>query len=116
VTRFLDGPAAGVTLLLGKAPFLLRVVKGEEWDALDQFDDEPRPGEEIFVYVRVTTPTTVHVDFSRPRRGGWYQAADYRLCAIQPTRKEAEDAGEWRAWCRRFAEQVAPAARPQAAP
>ena len=45
MTRFLDGPAAGVLLALRRAPLYLRVVyhakREEPWDALDQLADVP---------------------------------------------------------------------------
>lgn len=53
MTRFEDGPAAGVNLSLRRAPMFLRVVQNNqtgEWDALDQLDDTPEKNETIFVY------------------------------------------------------------------
>jgi len=58
MTRFLDGPAEGVTLMLRRAPIYLRVVhRGTEWDALDALDDRPTPDETIYVYVLHGEPT-----------------------------------------------------------
>jgi hypothetical protein len=51
--RLLDGPAAGMELALHRAPVYLRVVIDRQTgaiDALDQLDDEPRPGEAVYVY------------------------------------------------------------------
>lgn len=52
MTRFIDGPAEGVTLMLKRTPVYLRVVRNRQgkWDALDQLDDSPASDEEIFVY------------------------------------------------------------------
>ncbi len=51
---FLDGPAAGLSLLCARAPLLIRVVRSPSgrFDALDQVGDAPEFGERIFVYVK----------------------------------------------------------------
>lgn len=54
MTTFLDGPAKGQTLILKRSPEILRVVlepKTRKWDALDQPEDAPRPGEMVYIYV-----------------------------------------------------------------
>src|SRR5262245_61519854 len=62
MVRFLDGPAAGVDLLLLRAPLFLRVTRRSlEWDALDQFDDLPGADEEIIVYRRDGPPGWLHI-------------------------------------------------------
>jgi hypothetical protein len=82
VIRFIDGPAQGVTLLLRAAPEVLRVVRAEDgtWDALDQPGDEPRAGEEVFVYRREGRAGVAMLDFARGSkyRSGAYAAGRYR--------------------------------------
>ena len=51
MTTFIDGPAKGQHLALKRAPRFLRVVVADgKWDALDQIEDEPRPGELVYAY------------------------------------------------------------------
>lgn len=48
MTRFTDGPAQGLVLMLRRAARFLRVVHdGKKFDALDQLNDRPRPEERI---------------------------------------------------------------------
>jgi hypothetical protein len=104
MTRLIDGPHAGTTLALGRAPFLLRVVQDQAGtvDALDKIDDTVRPGETVLVYRQTTEPMTVHVDRRDPktgrRTGHWYVAADYRLARVQPDQATAADNPAWQAW------------------
>ena len=102
MSRFADGPAAGVFLAIARAPLFLRVVKadGGEWDALDQLDDQPRPGETITVYLRASEPALIHVDLSNPRRGYWMQSAEYRVLVQQPPRDRIDGTENWQEWCR----------------
>ncbi len=99
---FLDGPAAGRTLAPKRAPAYLRVVHGKEgWDALDQLEDEPRPGEELFAYCLVSRPTAYHLLCGRGRRGnasGWYWNAEYRVVDPQPDQATLANTDKWRAW------------------
>lgn len=100
MTSFLDGPAKGQHLTLARAPYFLRVVRaGKKWDALDQFADEPSPGEEIFAYSLVGDPGMVHMDFRNPRRGVWFTIANYMLVSAQPPDAEMRDNALWREWC-----------------
>lgn len=100
MTKFLDGPAAGQTLALGRAPKFLRAVFNEHegiWDALDQVDDTPEPGETLHAYRVCGKPGKVHI---RARHGGGFFAlAEYRTC-LQPTQQIMRDTELWRAWCR----------------
>jgi hypothetical protein len=102
MTRFLDGPAAGVLLMLRRAPRFLRVVKGSEgWDALDQLADAPAAGETITAYRRVGTPGAVHLLMSRGRgrtRSAWYRTAEYRAVDPQPPAEVLRETASWRAW------------------
>jgi len=97
---FKDGPAAGVSLQLRRAPLFLRVVidkKTGEVDALDQINDRPRLGEEIHAYRRVTNATKYHlracIDGS-----GWYSSASYRHHDEQPADHVGRDRGSWQHW------------------
>jgi len=88
MTRFLDGPAEGVRLMLRNAPAVLRVVRSTDgtWDALDMPGDEPGRDEEIFLYRRVGPAGWAHVDYRdrRGRRTGQTVArADYRVIEAQ---------------------------------
>jgi hypothetical protein len=102
MTRFLDGPAEGVTLLLKRAPFFLRAVQAKDgtWDALDQLTDTPRSDETIAVYQVTAEPGWVHI-CSRGRNGfggGRYVTAEYRLASDPPSADVARDATSWREW------------------
>ena len=98
--RFLDGPACGTILALKRAPLFLRVVIDADGtvDALDQLDDEPKPTEGIFVYIRDGKPSTYHVLCTPRRLSGWHLDADYRLYAEQPGDEETRDNHAWRKW------------------
>jgi hypothetical protein len=104
VTRFLDGPAAGTTLYLKRAPVYLRAVQGPagpthagDWDALDQLEDEPRSSERIVVYRLEGEPTFCHIN--RGGRGsGFYRGGAYRVVEPQPTDLEVRSTAAWRAW------------------
>jgi hypothetical protein len=113
VIRFLDGPAAGVSLMLRRAPVVLRVVSrpprgkddtvahGLAWDALDQLDDLPEPRETVHVYRRQRDPTWFHLCIrgKGKRAAGFYAVADYRLYWRQPDGTITRDTAAWRAWC-----------------
>ncbi len=110
MTRFVGGPADGVTLSLGRSPLslgrsplYLRVVQdGAEFDALDQLDDEPRAGETMTVYRRDGEPTTVHVLYSGRRdgkRGEWLRVWTYTVLEHQPEDPVMRNADTWRQWC-----------------
>lgn len=82
---FLDGPAAGVVLVLNRLPLFIRVVEkpdapaGQKWDALDLLDDAPASGEVVHVYERVKEPRQIHIRFAPSKgRSGWYWVAEYR--------------------------------------
>ena len=107
---FLDGPALGACLWLKSAPLFLRVVQNAdgEWDALDQPSDMPVLDETISVYRRKGEPNLVHVLrlVNGRRSGGWHQAAQYELDALQPADAVMRDNAAWRTW---VAERVAEA-------
>lgn len=128
MTRFMDGPAAGVTLMLRRAPFFLRAVQRPakpgwsdmgEWDALDQLDDRPSADETIVVYrLRPSTQSRMHVCARGrgARAGGWYEGGEYEVVAQQPDDAVARDTDRWREWAFAHApadfKSSAPEARP----
>ncbi len=114
MTKFLDGPAAGVVLQLRRSPRFLRVVhdagysaavckKGrQEWDALDQLSDVPVLREQIFVYVLVVREGGMCLDWTDKqgrRRGSMFQIATYRHLAEQPDETITRDTSAWQNWC-----------------
>lgn len=100
--KFLDGPAAGVTLLLHRAPLFLRAVRDAQgdWDALDQPDDTPKPEETVVVYRRKGDSFTVHMDrrVKGRRVGEWYSGGEYELAKDQPPDEVLRDNGAWQKW------------------
>jgi hypothetical protein len=100
MTRFKDGPAKGQLLMLNRSPIFLRVVeKDGKWDALDQWEDSPRPGESIHVYQRVGEAGTCHI-YARGGGGGFFSAGDYEHVAEQPSDEDVRNTAKWQAWCR----------------
>lgn len=105
MTRFLDGPAANVTLSLARVPIALRVVErgdgsARSFDALDRLDDSPKPDETIHVYVLVGQPGWMHMD-GRDRNGRRFsrtvQTGTYRFFET-PRDEDVREAGAWRDW------------------
>lgn len=109
-TSFLDGPAKGVHLSLGRAPCLLRVVHDpgkNAWDALDQLDDCPAPRESVHVYRLVDPPGMMHIS-RRPRsQSSWETIAEYRLFEQQPGDDVLRDTHLWQEWAMRVGPPVA---------
>jgi hypothetical protein len=100
MTRFEDGPAKGQTLMLKRSPQFLRVAEaGGKWDALDQFEDTPEPGEKLHAYERHGEAGGCHIRASGGR-SGFYTVASYRHCAEQPAQEQMRDQDAWRDWCR----------------
>ena len=105
MSNFLNGPAAGNTLSLGRSPYFLRAVRdtGGKWDALDQLDDVPAANEEIFVYRLASEPMVAHIDGRDPktgkRFGRWMSIADYVLHDVQPDDHSARNKAAWQQWC-----------------
>ena len=102
--QFTDGPAAGRTLMLQRAPLFLRVTYDPnrlKWDALDQLADVPIAPEEITVYRRVGEPSAAYLDWTERgrRRGGKFAIATYVLASEQPDDATARDTKKWRKWC-----------------
>ncbi len=115
MTNFLDGPAAGITLMLRRAPLFLRVTydktfasavckKGRtEWDALDMLDDTPAAHEFLYAYRREGNAGSVHIDGrdskTGRRFGRTYTTAEYVLVQEQPDDETMRSAEKWQAWC-----------------
>lgn len=105
MTRFLDGPAKGQTLMLKRSPILLRVTwDGKKWDALDMIEDTPHPGEKLFAYYITKKEGACHVstsDKNGRRGGGFYSCAEYTAVPLrdQPPDAVLRDNDGWRAWC-----------------
>lgn len=103
-SHFLDGPAAGVTLYLTRAPVLLRVVHSAHggWDALDALEDRPKRTERVIVYRRASEVAWAFIDYSTPggrRRGERIAIADYRILPVQPAGEHTRENEAWRKWC-----------------
>lgn len=101
--HFLDGPAEGVRLNLGRTPLLLRVTRSMctgEFDALDQLEDEAKDTEEIFAYRIVSVPRSTHI-CSRGKGGGCRTEiyAQYRVLLEQPGEEFLRTTAAWGAWC-----------------
>lgn len=98
MTTFTNGPANGKTLMLKRIPYFLRVVQdGDKFDALDQPNDKPSPGETIHVYRHVETRG--HVSISRRGGGGgFYPIASFEFHST-PQDSEVREVAEWIAWC-----------------
>jgi hypothetical protein len=104
LSKFIDGPAAEVSLSLRRSPTLLRVVRAADgaWDALDQIIDAPEPSETVYVYRRVTEPVMYHFsgrDKQGRRTGGFRSTADYRFLPDQPLADDVRTNAAWQAWC-----------------
>lgn len=99
MTKFLDGPAKGKTLMLKRAPVFLRVTNiGDRWDALDQLNDSPLPEEVVHAYRAASEVGAVHVNRGGGK-GGFYTVADYELCPSQPSQDQMRNLGQWADWC-----------------
>lgn len=96
---FHGGPANGSILTLKRAPLLLRVVVDAEKnvDALDHFDDQPRPGERVFVYKLIGTPTSYRLYGARDVTG-WYVDATYHFAVIKVEAATLRSTAAWRRW------------------
>lgn len=71
-----------------------------QWDALDQLDDEPEPGEKLFAAV-LASQSSVHLDRTvRGRRvGEWIPTASYDLVPNPPAQEILRDRAQWQQWC-----------------
>jgi hypothetical protein len=105
VITFLDGPAKGVELALRRVPKYLRVVRScrGKWDALDQLDDEPRPREQIFVYVRRDDlpQSKMFVRASKRSLSGVWFTCSYTFLQEQPEDFNVRTTWMWQQWASR---------------
>lgn len=113
MTRFIDGPAAGQTLMIKRSPIFLRVTRTKTplragqtivFAALDAPDDTPAAGEELFCY-RATSDKpqgNVHLRLSgkAKRASGFYPMGEYALYPDQPPDEVMRDNARWQAWCK----------------
>lgn len=99
MTTFDDGPAKGQLLRLKRAPFFLRVVEDNgKWDALDQFEDHPKPHEKLYAYKCKEHPGVCHLHMAGGR-GGWYAVATYLFVKNQPSDSDMRTEDAWHQWC-----------------
>lgn len=102
MTHFVDGPAAGTRLLLGRAPLFLRAVRDRngKWDALDQLSDEPKIDEEIVVYRLKGQPCRIHAQLTINGRRvcQWYEGGNYEVVANQPPDDVLRETAAYRTW------------------
>lgn len=99
MTRFIGGPANGRTMLLRRAPVLLRVVVDRDngnVDALDQLEDMPEDHEAVHAYELTGPPSWCFVDGTNVR--GRFVMAEYRLCEKQPEEAEMRNMAAWAWW------------------
>lgn len=99
MSNFLDGPAAGVRLLLHRAPIMLRAVRkpGGEWDALDQLDDTAEANEQVVVYIAKGKVARVHLCRSPRKLSGFYEEREYVVLPEQP--EDTAMRSGWSEWC-----------------
>jgi hypothetical protein len=97
-SKFIDGPAAGTTLELQRAPHFLRVVIDNEGgvDALDQISDTPMDNESIYVY-RMSANLGRGIACSRGKNGGCrsFLMCEYKVHANQPSDDVLRDNDKW---------------------
>lgn len=110
MTELLDGPAAGVALMLRRSPLFLRVTCSPRgnWDALDQLADEPRPRETVYAYRRVGRSRGLVCVRGKGR--GCYPMVSYRVVEPQPPDEVLRDTARWRAWATAEWERIKAAA------
>ena len=99
--NFIDGPAAGVTLVLGRAVLMLRVVQNSkgEWDALDQLNDKPRKDEQIHVYRFCgQAGRPYHIRSSKKGMSGWWTHMTYEEWP-NPGDEHLRTTKAWHQWC-----------------
>jgi len=106
MTTFTNGPAHGVTLMLRRTPFLLRVtfnphVQKDQWDALNYLEDRPEKHETLYAYKVSKFRGGVHLLIRGKNRkaGGFYQNADYEYVQEQPSDEIMRDEEKWSEWC-----------------
>jgi hypothetical protein len=102
MSRLVDGPAAGTSLVNARAPWFLRIVIDESGkvDCLDQFEDTPRADERVYVYETVPGTATgpALVRLARPSRCVWMQMGEYHH-RPDVDGEQLRETDSWRAWC-----------------
>lgn len=99
----------GRSIRLARVPLFLRfVLTGTDWatlDALDQLDDQVRPGEHVIPARRVDRQR-IHID-KRTLDGRhvaeWHDTAEYEPVDCCLTQAQLADATAWREWCEQAA-------------
>jgi hypothetical protein len=109
MSRFMDGPAAGATLCLRRAPYFLRVVIDADGpiDALDLLDDATRPGETPYCY-RLTDQPTHAIYCSRGKGCRAEAIGTYLLHDPQPPEHTMRDNTAWQTWTKGEYERLHP--------
>lgn len=103
MTKFVNGPAHGATLMLKRAPLYLRVVIDAlgKIDALDQLADTPTRDETLACYKATQRGGAIHIN-SRgkqgQRTGGFFTMAEYAFVDPQPSDAEMRTTAAWHAW------------------
>jgi hypothetical protein len=101
----LDHPLFRGSLSLKRAPKYLRfTVRGmascsRNWDALDQPEDVPEPGEQVIAAIKRSSGS-MHLDrtVNGRRVGEWYETAVYAPIEEQPPDDVIRDTAKWQAW------------------
>ena len=97
MTSFLDGPAKGQTLMLKRCARFLRVTDANgKWDALDAWEDSPRPEEKLYCYALHGKPGGAFIDGTGIR--GFYAIAEYQFVEPQPDESTMRDDTKWHLW------------------
>lgn len=104
MTKFENGPAHGVTLMLKRAPTYLRVVMNSQgnFDALDQLHDTPTKEESLFAYKLHGSVGSVHLNTGGKPGGGLFTVATYQYVESQPLDETMRCKQNWWAWCERM--------------
>lgn len=114
--RLVDGPAAGETLAIRRAPILLRVAKNtlarnkeRVWDALNDLEDVAKPHETLHLYMLMAKPQMVHLKMANRRASGFYAMGFYKFLPEQPDDATMRDNAKWSAWCDANEQRLRPA-------
>ncbi len=116
MTSFTDGPAAGQTLMIKRAPIFLRVTRkrfalethpqphqqADQFDALDQPEDKPADDEELFCYRNTEKKGGgAFIDYggNKKHMSGFYPMSEYALYPDQPPDAVMRNNARWRLWC-----------------
>ena len=128
--QLLDGPCQG-TFMVKRAPIFLRAVakpvllprepgdeEGQirtdlgECDVLDQLEDTPEAGEQVFVYKLQGKAGSFHIH-ARGKDGkaisGWYAMGQYKHLP-EVDGEQLRDNGRWRVWVQERLQKVEPGA------